>query len=189
MLSAVGVAHEIDPLLVRGLDYYTRTVWEFSSSALGAQSAVGAGGRYDGLIERLGGPATPAVGFGTGIERIVLCLEAMQAARGDDVSGSGRSIDAYIGVHPDAGSEAWSCAFEVVHALRQHGRVVELDLGGRSAKGQSKQASRLDAQIRVLIEDAAATMFLRGDYEGANLQPDAPSIIRHLDAQFAAHSA
>ncbi|MCW2923751.1 MAG: hisS, partial [Thermoleophilia bacterium] len=77
LLDAAGVEHVVDPLLVRGLDYYTRTVWEFTSSALGAQSTVGAGGRYDGLVERLGGPATPAVGFGTGIERIVLCLEAM----------------------------------------------------------------------------------------------------------------
>ena len=70
-LERLGIAHEEDPSLVRGFDYYTMTVFEFSSDRLGAQSAVGGGGRYDGLVELLGGPPTPGIGFGAGIERIV----------------------------------------------------------------------------------------------------------------------
>src|SRR5690606_19658813 len=74
LLDAAGVAYDVDPTLVRGLDYYTRTIFSFVCEALGAQSEVGGGGRYDGLIEQLGGPATPAVGWAAGIERILLAL-------------------------------------------------------------------------------------------------------------------
>ncbi|HEY3189418.1 MAG TPA: histidine--tRNA ligase, partial [Solirubrobacteraceae bacterium] len=76
LLDVAGVRHEVDPTLVRGLDYYTRTVFEFTSDALGAQSGVGGGGRYDGLIEQLGGPPTPGIGFGLGIERILIACDA-----------------------------------------------------------------------------------------------------------------
>ena len=75
LLDAAGVAYEIDPTLVRGLDYYTRTVFEFTSDALGAQSGVGGGGRYDGLAEQLGGPPTPGIGWAAGVERILLAGE------------------------------------------------------------------------------------------------------------------
>ena len=75
LLDAAGVPYEIDPTLVRGLDYYTRTVFEFTSDALGAQSGVGGGGRYDGLVEQLGGPPTPGMGWAAGIERIMLAGE------------------------------------------------------------------------------------------------------------------
>ncbi|MEO6867308.1 MAG: histidine--tRNA ligase [Gaiellales bacterium] len=177
LLDAIGIEYEVDPLLVRGLDYYSRTVWEFSSSALGAQSTIGAGGRYDGLIEQLGGPATPGVGFGTGIERIVLCLEAMGA------QSSSRTADAYIGVHPDAGDAAWTRAVQIVTALRERHRPVELDLAGRSAKGQAKQASRLDAALRVFVDDLGARMFLRGDFDGVDLPADVDAAIGQIDAQ------
>jgi len=165
---------------VRGLDYYTRTVWEFSSSALGAQSAVGGGGRYDGMVEALGGPATPAVGFGTGVERIVLCLAAMEATENT------RTIDAYVGVTPEAGDEAWVKAFRVVSVLRERGRVVELDLAGRSIKGQTKQASRLGAVARVIVDDLGTRLFVRGDFDGADLPADVEAAIGQIDAQLLA---
>ena len=80
LLDAAGIAYAIDPTLVRGLDYYTRTIFSFVCDALGAQSEIGGGGRYDGLIEQLGGPATPAVGWAAGIERILLALDEEEAA-------------------------------------------------------------------------------------------------------------
>lgn len=166
LLDGIGIDYELDPLLVRGLDYYTRTVWEFTSSALGAQSTVGAGGRYDGLVAALGGPETPAVGFGTGIERIVLCLEAMGA--GDD----GHAIDAYIGIRPDAQAAAWTLAFQMATWLRDAGRSVELDLGARSPKGQAKQAARVGASIRVLVDDDGAHLFQRGSFDATPLGSD-----------------
>jgi len=137
MLDAAGIDHIVDPMLVRGLDYYTRTVWEFTSSALGAQSTVGAGGRYDGLVELLGGPATPAVGFGTGIERIVLCLEAM----GQVEEGTG--LDAFLVVDPADGEEALVAAFGAVQRMRTAGLRVEIDLLGRSLNAQGKRAAKL----------------------------------------------
>ena len=84
LLDAAGVAYEVDPTLVRGLDYYTRTIFSFVCDALGAQSEIGGGGRYDGLIEQLGGPPTPAVGWAAGIERILLALDEEERAAGRD---------------------------------------------------------------------------------------------------------
>jgi histidyl-tRNA synthetase len=185
LVEAAGISYVVDPLLVRGLDYYTRTVWEFTSSALGAQSTVGAGGRYDGLVEQLGGPATPAVGFGTGIERIVLCLEALGE------KSAARPVDAYVGVAPDATDAAWTRAFRIATQLRERGRRVELDLAEpvRSAKGQAKQASRLGATLRVLVNDLGARLFLRGDFDGADLPPDVDAAIGQIDAQLVAADA
>lgn len=182
LIDAAGIEYVVDPLLVRGLDYYTRTVWEFTSSALGAQSTVGAGGRYDGLVGTLGGPDTPAVGFGTGIERIVLCLEALGQKT------TTRPTDAYVGVRPDSTDAAWTRAFRIATQLRARGRHVELDLQDpiRSAKGQAKQASRLGATIRVLVDDLGATMFLRGDFDGTDLPSDVDAAIGQVDAQLVA---
>ena len=84
LLDAAGIDYEVDPTLVRGLDYYTRTIFSFVCDALGAQSEIGGGGRYDGLIEQLGGPATPAVGWAAGIERILLALDEEEPAAGRD---------------------------------------------------------------------------------------------------------
>lgn len=183
LVDAAGIDHVLDPLLVRGLDYYTRTVWEFTSSALGAQSTVGAGGRYDGLVQQLGGPETPAVGFGSGIERIVLCLDALGQKT------SARPTDAFVGVRPDAGDAAWSRAFRIATQLRERARHVELDLGGRSPKGQVKQASRLGATVRVLVDDLGARMFLPGDHDGVDLPADIDASIGQVDAQLVAAAA
>lgn len=183
LVAAAGIEYVVDPLLVRGLDYYTRTVWEFTSTALGAQATVGAGGRYDGLVQQLGGPHTPAVGFGTGIERIVLCLDALGQKT------QARPTDAYVGVQPDAGDAAWTRAFRIATQLRERGRYVELDLGSRSAKGQAKQASKLDVVLRVLVDDLGTRMFLRGDFDGTDLPAGVEAAIGQVDAQIVAAQA
>jgi histidyl-tRNA synthetase len=138
LLDANGVAYEIDPALVRGLDYYTRTVFEFESDKLGAQSALGGGGRYDGLVEQLGGPPTPAAGWAAGIERVALAMEAEEAPR----------ADAFI-VADDASRDA---ALALATELRRAGLRADLDLGERAFKGQMKQADRARARYAVILE-------------------------------------
>ena len=110
LLDDLGIEYNIDPLLVRGLDYYTRTAFEFQPKVEGAQSTLGGGGRYDGLIEQLGGRPTPAIGFGTGIERIILNLKRQEL----DV-GAGRRPDAFIAVADEA---AAGRAMQLAHELR-----------------------------------------------------------------------
>ncbi len=127
--------------LVRGLDYYTRTTFEFSSDSLGAQSGVGGGGRYDGLVEQIGGLPTPGVGFGTGLERIGLAM----GERATESLGP----EAYLVCFDDSRRAEM---FELAQTLRRELLLeVELDLAARSAKGQLKQASRSDAECAVLI--------------------------------------
>ncbi|MGZ5376305.1 MAG: histidine--tRNA ligase [Solirubrobacterales bacterium] len=140
LLDRQGVAYEIDSTLVRGLDYYTRTVFEFESEKLGAQSGLGGGGRYDGLVEQLGGPPTPAAGWAAGIERIALALEAEPEPRAGD---------AFI----VAGDAARKRALALATELRRAGFSVDLDLAGRAAKGQMKQADRAGARYAVFLED------------------------------------
>lgn len=144
MLDAAGLAYEVDTTLVRGLDYYTRTLFEFSSSALGAQSGVGGGGRYDRLAEALGAKATPGVGFAAGIERILLAGD--QLATHD----SRRPIDLYVAT---TGAEAVALITEA----RRAGLAAELELAGRSLKGALKQAARVGARF-VLLADEGETM-------------------------------
>lgn len=138
LLDANGVAYEIDPGLVRGLDYYTRTVFEFESDKLGAQSALGGGGRYDGLVEQLGGAPTPAAGWAAGIERVALAMEAGEPPR----------ADAFI-VADDASRDA---ALALATELRRAGLRADLDLAERSFKGQMKQADRVRARHAVILE-------------------------------------
>ena len=137
LLDAAGLEYEIDPTLVRGLDYYTRTVFEVESDRLGAQAALGGGGRYDGLIEELGGPPTPGVGWAAGVERILL-------AAGEAEQGKG--IDVFVaGTGPDA--------FRLVGQLRSSGLSAQMEQAGRSLKGQLKQADRLGARWTVILGD------------------------------------
>jgi histidyl-tRNA synthetase len=133
------MAYEIDPTLVRGLDYYTRTVFEFESERLGAQAALGGGGRYDRLVEELGGPPTPGVGWAAGVERILLAAQDEEAAAGARVFVS----------HVDEAIRA----FEIAGQLRQSGIHVEMEQAGRSLKGQLKQANRIGADVVVLVGD------------------------------------
>ncbi|MBA2347428.1 MAG: histidine--tRNA ligase [Solirubrobacterales bacterium] len=137
-LDAAGVAYRLDPTLVRGLDYYARTLFEFTSDVLGAQSAVGGGGRYDGLIEQLGGKATPACGWAAGVERMLLSAEHRPQPH--------EVCDLYV-----AGTGV--AAFGLAAEARRAGLNVQLELAGRSRKGQYKQAARLKAGHIALVED------------------------------------
>jgi histidyl-tRNA synthetase len=143
LLDDAGHRYDIDPSLVRGLDYYTRTVFEFTSEALGAQSGVGGGGRYDGLVEQLGGPPTPAVGWAAGVERILLAAGGEGQGRRGEVRPS-----AFVVVPKAEGAPA---AFRVARALRAAGLVTEMEQGGRSMKGQLKHADRLGAAAVVIV--------------------------------------
>jgi histidyl-tRNA synthetase len=140
LLDDAGIAYELDGSLVRGLDYYTRTVFAFTCDALGAQSEVGGGGRYDGLIERLGGPPTPAIGWATGIERILL------ATRDDEPEPS---TDVFVAAADGRRESALALARE----LRDAGLSAELDLGGRGLKGQMKHADRIGARRAVILDE------------------------------------
>jgi len=153
LLDEAGVAYEVDPALVRGLDYYTRTVFEFTSDRLGAQSGVGGGGRYDGLVEELGGPPTPAAGWAAGVERILLAAQAGDGANGDGRSGEGARPEpvAYVALESKAGTRA---AFSILRALWRAGARAEMEQAGRSLKGQLKQASRAGARAVVIVGEA-----------------------------------
>jgi histidyl-tRNA synthetase len=142
LLGRAGVEWEHDDRLVRGLDYYTRTIFEFSSDALGAQSGVGGGGRYDGLIEQLGGPATPGCGFAAGVERMLMAAEE----RPQPEAG----CDLFLAWEPSERSDAFALATEG----RRAGLAAQLDLAGRSIKGQMKQADRAGARyVAILYPD------------------------------------
>ncbi|MFL5846944.1 MAG: histidine--tRNA ligase [Solirubrobacteraceae bacterium] len=144
MLDAADVSYEIDPTLVRGLDYYTRTVFEFTSDALGAQSGVGGGGRYDGLMELIGGPPTPGVGWAAGVERILL------AAGG--VPSRDFPVDVFVAFEEPRRTDA----FTIVTGARRAGRAAQMELAGRSLKGQLKQATRTGARfVAILREDGS----------------------------------
>jgi histidyl-tRNA synthetase len=145
-LDAAGVGYTIDPTLVRGLDYYTRTIFSFVCDELGAQSEVGGGGRYDGLIEQLGGPPTPAIGWAVGIERILLAL-------GDEDGKAAAERRVFISFEHDSG--VGEQAMALATALRKAGVAAEFDLAGRGAKGQLKHADRIGAVLVVLLSSDA----------------------------------
>jgi histidyl-tRNA synthetase len=138
MLTAAGVAWELDDALVRGLDYYTRTIFEFTSDALGAQSGVAGGGRYDGLIELLGGPPTPGMGWAAGVERMLLAAGERPVPQ--------PVTDIYV-AHEDRAVEAFALASEA----RAAGLAVQQELGGRSLKGQIRQADRAGARYVAIV--------------------------------------
>jgi histidyl-tRNA synthetase len=140
LLEVAGVAYELDPTLVRGLDYYSRTVFEFTSEALGAQSGVGGGGRYDGLLELIGGPPTPAVGFAAGVERILLAAEARPEPEA--------VCDLYVAIADPASRTQ---AFQLAATARSAGLNAQLELAGRSLKGQLKQADRAGAVAVAIV--------------------------------------
>ena len=161
-LGALNIVFAIDSRLVRGLDYYTRTTFEFQASALeGAQNAVGGGGRYNGLVESLGGPATPGIGFGSGVERVLLACDAEGVF---PVPGT----DVEVFVVDVAGGEA---ARDLTATLRAAGIASDRAFDGRSMKSQMKAADRSGARIALLVgEDEIATgsvtvRHLRGDVE------------------------
>ena len=158
-LSALGVAYEVAPRLVRGLDYYTRTTFEFAADSLdSAQNAVGGGGRYDGLVEALGGPATPGIGFSMGIDRVLLACDAEDAFPAPD-----SMIDAFV-VDVTGGERATLICRE----LRQAGIRTDRAFDGRSMKAQMKSADHSGALVAVIVgeeeaaEEAATVRPMRG---------------------------
>ena len=143
LLQSLGVNFEIDSRLVRGLDYYTKTAFEIQYAPLGAQSAVAGGGRYDGLIEEIGGNPTPAVGFAAGIERILAALELQNLLPTFE-----NNIDVFIVA---VGDEAESLAFELLIKLRRAGLIAAMDFAKRSIKAQMKQAGKSNAKLAMII--------------------------------------
>jgi len=169
LLEACGVAYEIDPTLVRGLDYYTRTIFSFVCDRLGAQSEIGGGGRYDGLIEQLGGKPTPAIGWAAGIERIALALDEELPAPGRDV---------LVAVAGEQG-ERRSLALVLAGELRKAGLSAEIDLGGRGLKGQLKHADRVGARRVVILEEDGGAQ-LRDMTSGEQRPVDTGNLIEEL---------
>lgn len=179
LLDAAEVPYEIDPTLVRGLDYYTRTVFEFTSEALGSQSGVGGGGRYDGLVQQLGGPATPGIGWAAGIERMLLAgsLPA-QAAPSLDLyiclDGRGEAPDGGAGVRSDVRRQA----FELLSQARAAGLRAEMELAGRSLKGQRSQAEKRGARFAAVIGPEGAA--LRDMQDGGERAIETGAIVHQL---------
>lgn len=144
-LDLLGVPYEIDHNLVRGFDYYSRTAFEFVSGKLGAQSTVLGGGRYDGLVEQLGGPSTPGIGFGCGIERLLLIRETSGFA-----SDSTPPLTAFL---VSLGDNARAAAPRVLKQLREAGIRADCDFVGRSIKAQMREANRQTAQFALILGD------------------------------------
>jgi histidyl-tRNA synthetase len=148
-LDASGIAYTIVPTLVRGLDYYTRTTWEFMGPYEGAHSSISGGGRYDGLMEEIGGPPTPGIGFGAGLERLRLAMEA------EGATADAPAIDVFFVTERDVDRSAIA---PILAELRRRGLRADMDYAGRSVKGQLTQAGRLRAGWIVIVDGASATV-------------------------------
>lgn len=145
-LKTAGISFKLDPRLVRGLDYYTKTAFEVKYAPLGAQSAVAGGGRYDGLIEEIGGSPTPAVGFAVGLERVLLALEQQKL-----LPEMSDAVDVFVVALGEAAQKA---AFQLLMELRAAGLSAAMDFAGRSMKAQMKQANKANARfVAILGED------------------------------------
>lgn len=145
-LEMMGIAFTVNPKIVRGLDYYTKTVFEFISNDLGAQSTVCGGGRYDGLIETLGGNPTPGLGFAMGLERLLMVMDAQKIAVPQPLT-----CQVYLG---SMGEEASLKAMELVANLRRDGYYAECDTMNRSIKAQMKYANKIGAKLSAIIGDS-----------------------------------
>ena len=176
-LDAAGVAYVEDPTLVRGLDYYTRTVFEVEAPGAGVGS-IGGGGRYDGLVELEGGKPTPGVGFAVGFERAMLALEAF----GGEMATEEPSC-IYVA---NAGAELRGEVFAIAHELRSAGVRVEADYQGRSLKGQFKQADKVGARLILVIgsdELAAGKVKLRNMFTHEEALVDRSDIVEAVRSQ------
>jgi histidyl-tRNA synthetase len=168
LLDGAGVAYRLDGTLVRGLDYYTRTVFEFTCDRLGAQAGIGGGGRYDRLVEELGGPPTPAAGWAAGVERILIALDS-------DVPDGHR--DVFVASAEGDGAAALALVIE----LRRAGLSAEADLADRSLKGQMKQAGRIGARFTVILE-AGGSAQLRDMRTGEQRPIDTAAVVAEVGA-------
>jgi len=170
LLDDAGLPYELDPSLVRGLDYYTRTVFEFTSAALGAQSGVGGGGRYDRLVQELGGQPTPASGWAAGVERMLLSAGEMPVAA--------ELVDLFVA---QTGAQhhrnAWTLSFQA----RRAGLSAQLELAGRSLKGQLKHADRIGARYVAIIGDGAGVSLKQmesGEQREVSVSEVIPTVLR-----------
>jgi len=150
-LAAYGVSYQLAPTLVRGLDYYTRTTFEFKDEAIGAKDTICGGGRYDGLIEEIGGPPTPGIGFGAGIERLLLSIGSERA--------EAPHIDVFFVCEQKTDRAR---ILPLLAELRRRGLRADMDYAARSTKGQLTQAARLGAGWTVLVDGAHATVREQG---------------------------
>jgi histidyl-tRNA synthetase len=168
-LNEWGIKYEEDHRLVRGLDYYTRTAFEFTASGLGSQNAVGGGGRYDGLAESLGGSSLPGIGFALGVERIALALES----NGYEVRPT---LDVYIVA---IGDQARSLGYKLAPRLRDAGFTTDMDFAGRSLKGQFKSANSRNAAWVIVIgeKEIEAGKFVVKHMQTGDEEPLPPSRI------------
>ena len=146
-LDAYGVRYELAPTLVRGLDYYTRTTFEFKDEAIGAKDTICGGGRYDGLIEEIGGPATPGIGFGAGLERLLLSVGLRE--------GAPPRVDVFFVAEETADRAR---ILPLLSELRRRGLHADMDYGGRSPKGQITHAARIGAGWTVIVDGGRATV-------------------------------
>ena len=185
-LNVLGIPFEIDPHIVRGLDYYTRTVFEFVSGALGAQSTVCGGGRYDGLLQELGGKPVPALGFGIGEELLKLIYENAVPGNNDLMS----TVDLYM---IPADDEAKDLVTATVNDLRRCGMNAERDVCGRSVKAQMKYAGKLGARFTMILgetelrEGSALIKDMQtGDTERLPLEELSYEILMHIGEKYLA---
>ncbi len=144
-LGSMNIEYKINPKIVRGLDYYTKTVFEFITTDIGAQGTVCGGGRYDGLIEQLGGNPAPALGFAMGLERLIMTMESKNAPFNPE-----KKCDIYIGA---MGDNAQIKAIGLVKELRDHGFLAECDVMGRGVKAQMKYANKIGAGFALILGD------------------------------------
>ena len=168
LLDVAAVRYELDPTLVRGLDYYTRTLFEFTSDALGAQSGVGGGGRYDRLIEQLGGQPTPGIGFAAGVERILLAGTQQPIAPDP--------VDLLVALADRESRAAHIAGFELAREARQAGLAAQLELAGRSLKGAVKHADRINARYVAIVNDESTTTLKNMD-SGEQMEVETGGVI------------
>ncbi len=168
LLDVAGVAYEVDSTLVRGLDYYTRTVFEFTSDALGAQSGVGGGGRYDGLVRQLGGPATAGIGWAAGVERMLLAGATSPSAPAP--------VELFVALEPDAPAAARTAAFALLTQARRAGLSAQMELGGRSLKNQLAHAGSLRARYVAVVAEGETVL---RDAQGASREAMASEQVVH----------
>lgn len=178
LLKTANIEFVLNPRLVRGLDYYTKTAFEIQYSPLGAQSAVCGGGRYDGLIEECGGSSTPAIGFAIGLERVLLALEKQNLLPDVEVN-----LDAFV-VALDV--EAQPLAFKILCDLRKANFKSDMDFAGRSLKSQMKQANKLGAKYAIIIgedEVREASAMLKNMQTGEQEKVEAKDLVDKLYAE------
>ena len=174
-LDALGVAYEVNPRMVRGLDYYTKTTFEFVHDGLGAQSGIGGGGRYDGLMEQLGGQPLSGIGFGIGVDRTMLALRA----EGIDAAAHGRGDVHGVGL----GAPAKAALVPVLASLRRSGLRADMAYGDRGMKGAFRAADRSGAAVTVVVgedELASGTAVVKTMDTGEQHPVPLDSVVSHI---------